>query len=153
MLKIFATNIVQVNKESGQILSYTRRPNYSYMGKSRKNSLRFYWKHRTISFLRENGPSYTSELIKKLKVPAREKRTFQRALGDLRALEVIKEKEGKNYLMGQEPPEEIEAKIKTKNIELNIPLKREQAKSVIQELPSIKNKPEAKKVLERVELI
>lgn len=93
------------------------------------------------------------KLKKELKVPSREERTFQRGVEDLETLQVIKNVNGKLVLLGQEPPEEIHVTVGTGNLEFNIPLKREQAKKVIQKIPSIKKEATTRKVLEEVDLV
>lgn len=125
------------------------RKEYGYRGRAS----RFQWETKIFKYLKENGPRYPSELRKELKVPKEQERTYYRALERLNNLGAIKDIEGKIGLFNQEPPEEIEARIETGNLELNIPLKREQAKKIIHEIPSIKNKPHAKKVLKEAGLI
>jgi len=133
-------------------MGYRKIGSMEYGQKSRF-SKRFIWQSKIIRYLSKNGPCEHYNLKSKLKVPLREERTFRRALEELKNLQLIKNIDGKIALRGQEPPEEIEATIKAKNLELNIPLKREQAKNIIQTLPSIKQNSEAKKVLREAGLI
>jgi len=94
-----------------------------------KSTTRREWGQKILDYLKNFEPSQTSELMKKLKVPKKEIRTFYRALGDLRSYGLIAG-EDVPHLPGQKV-EEIKATIGLRAVRLEIPVKAEVAKRLL----------------------
>lgn len=94
------------------------------------------WSKRILDYLRENRPISTAELMEKLRVPLEKKRTFYRAVGDLKHLGLV-EGEAVLRLAGMDV-EEVKATVGPRAIRITVPLKREVAKKVLNKRPFIK---------------
>jgi len=102
----------------------------------RKGTSRRMWGQRILDYLKKNEPRPTLELMEKLKVPDKETRTFYRALGDLRAYGTVVG-DAIPRLSGQEM-EEIKATIGPRALRLEIPLKKELARKLLNDRPLIR---------------
>ena len=122
-------------------LSYTQRP-------------RFRFKKEIIKNLRQT-PLTKAELKKACKVPPYQSKSFDRALNELYELDVIRqdEKTQKIYAYGHEPPETVQVTVRTENLDLTIPTKREQAVKIIEKDKLIKSKKEVLTTLKETGLI
>lgn len=87
------------------------------------------WGRKVLDHLKTCEPCPTSELVKKLNVPPREMRTFYRVLNDLRSYGNI-EGEDIPHLPGQKV-EEVKATIGLRAVRLEIPVKAEVARKLL----------------------
>jgi len=94
------------------------------------------WSKRILDHLRENGPGSTAELMEKLGVPLKEKRTFYRAVKDLKYLDLV---EGEEVLrLAGMDVEEARFTVGPRAIRITVPLKKELARKVLNKRPFIK---------------
>lgn len=95
------------------------------------------WGQRILSYLREEGPCLTTDLMRKLEVPDTQKRTFYRSVGDLKVYRLI---EGDTYLRlpGMEDCEEISVTIGPRQMRITAPIKKEVARRILKKRPFIR---------------
>jgi len=94
------------------------------------------WSKRILDYLRENEPISPAELMEKLRVALKEKRTFYRAVGDLKYLGLV---EGENILrLAGMDVEEARFTVGPRAIRITVPLKKELARKVLEKRPFIK---------------
>lgn len=94
------------------------------------------WSKRMLDYLRENGPTSTAELMGKLRVPSKKKRTLYRAVGDLKYLGLV---EGEDVLrLAGMDVEEARFTVGPRAIRITVPLKKELARKVLNKRPFIK---------------
>lgn len=91
---------------------------------------------KILDYLKKNQPRTTTELMKELKVPKKQERTFYRAIGDLRSYGLI-EGEAIPYLAGHKV-QEIKATIGPRALRLEIPLKADLARKLLNNRPLIR---------------
>jgi len=115
---------------------------------------RLYFKRTVFQTLKDNGPHTKKELKNILKVERFQEKTFDRAVNDLKFIgAIIEDEHGKLFAYGHEPPETIEVHVGSPNLELTVPVKREQAKKIIEKAPELKRNKEASTVLKETGLI
>jgi DNA-binding IclR family transcriptional regulator len=89
-----------------------------------------------LDYLKNNEPISTAELAKKLNVPSKEKRTFYRAVKDLKCLDLV---EGEDVLrLHGTNVEEARFTVGPRVIRVTVPLKKELARQVLNKRPFIK---------------
>lgn len=94
------------------------------------------WSKRILDYLKKNGPISTAELVEKLDVPLKEKRTFYRAVKDLKYLKSV---EGEDVLrLAGMDVEEARVTVGPRVIRITVPLKKELARQVLNKRPFIK---------------
>jgi len=128
---------------------YKQRSNPQYATKKR-------FRYKKAIFQRlKNGPALKVELKKSMNVPSSEAKTFDRALNELKDIGAVTmdKKTGKLYAHGHEPPETIEINVGSPKLNLTVPVKREQAKKIIKQCPSLKKDKEASTVLKETEIL
>jgi hypothetical protein len=94
------------------------------------------WGQRILDHLKKCEPCPTMELIEKLKVPKKEERTFYRAIADLRSYGLI---EGDTIpRMPGHKVEEVKVTVGPRALRLEIPLKTELARKLLNDRPLIR---------------
>lgn len=102
-------------------------------------SKRKMWKRKILKKLRSEGPQRIPDLMDKLDVPSEERRTFYRAISDLREIDVIR---GEHILhtSAQEEPTEVRLSVGPRALRITVPLSKELAKRVLNKRPRIKRR-------------
>jgi hypothetical protein len=131
-------------------MQYKKIPNNIYRVRKRAS-----YKMKILETLAKQGPLRKAQIKKALNVPPKQERTCERAFKELKdgGLATEDESTGMWYARGQEPPETVEIRVGSPNLELTIPAKREQAKKIIEKTPELKRDKKASTVLKETGLL
>ncbi|MEM3700997.1 MAG: hypothetical protein QXL57_09085 [Candidatus Bathyarchaeia archaeon] len=103
----------------------------------------------------KEGPKTTKQLINELKVSSKDERAFYRGIKELKDIGVVTQNEKTQalYAYGHEPTEIVKLNVGSQNVNLTIPVNREQVPKIIKKCPSLTRNREASAVLKETNLL